>query len=148
MGVQYLHTKKIAHRDIKLDNIMVNENYDVKIIDFGFSLFTTKNKKLNLHCGTPSYMAPELVAKKDYLGSPVDVWALGVLLYKMLTGYYPFNGNIVFYLILIALGKTDKELFHAIRRGKFRMPDHITTSAQKLIKWMLDHEPDKRPTAT
>ena len=45
------------------------------------------------------------------------------------------------------LGKTDKELFHAIRRGKFRMPDHITTSAQKLIKWMLDHEPDKRPTA-
>ena len=59
--------KKIAHRDIKLDNIMVNENYDVKIIDFGFSLFTTKTKKLNLHCGTPSYMAPELVAKKDYL---------------------------------------------------------------------------------
>ena len=71
---------------------MVNENYEVKIIDFGFSLFTTKNKKLNLHCGTPSYMAPELVAKKDYLGSPVDIWALGVLLYKMLTGYYPFNG--------------------------------------------------------
>ena len=92
MGIQYLHSKKIAHRDIKLDNIMVNENYDVKIIDFGFSLFTTNNKKLNLHCGTPSYMAPELVAKKDYLGQPVDVWALGVLLYKMLTGYYPFNG--------------------------------------------------------
>jgi len=95
-GIQYLHQKKIAHRDIKLDNIMVNENYDVKIIDFGFSLFTTKNKKLNLHCGTPSYMAPELVAKKDYLGSPVDIWALGVLLYKMLTGYYPFNGKINF----------------------------------------------------
>ena len=67
-GIQYLHGKRIAHRDIKLDNIMVNESYDVKIIDFGFSLFTTKNKKLNLHCGTPSYMAPELVAKKDYLG--------------------------------------------------------------------------------
>ena len=93
MGVQYLHCKKIAHRDIKLDNIMVNENYDVKIIDFGFSLFTQPGKKLNLHCGTPSYMAPELVAKKDYLGQPVDVWALGVLLYKMLTGYYPFNGK-------------------------------------------------------
>ena len=102
MGIQYLHSKKIAHRDIKLDNIMVNENYDVKIIDFGFSLFTTNNKKLNLHCGTPSYMAPELVAKKDYLGQPVDVWALGVLLYKMLTGYYPFNGTtFTFYLILI-----------------------------------------------
>ena len=108
---------------------MVNENYDVKIIDFGFSLFTTNNKKLNLHCGTPSYMAPELVAKKDYLGQPVDVWALGVLLYKMLTGYYPFNGKLTFYLILILKGKTDKELFHAIRRGKFRMPEHITTSA-------------------
>jgi len=72
---------------------------------------------LNLHCGTPSYMAPELVAKKDYYGQPVDVWALGVLLYKMLTGYYPFNG------------KTDKELFHVIRKGKFRMPDYITNTA-------------------
>ena len=130
-GIQYLHGKKIAHRDIKLDNIMVNENYEVKIIDFGFSLFTTKNKKLNLHCGTPSYMAPELVAKKDYLGSPVDIWALGVLLYKMLTGYYPFNGKkiILNRYWFISLGKTDKELFHAIRRGKFRMPDHITSSA-------------------
>jgi serine/threonine protein kinase len=75
-------------------------------------------------------MAPELVAKKDYLGQPVDVWALGVLLYKMLTGYYPFNGKIILYLILIfKIGKTDKELFHAIRRGKFRMPEHITSSA-------------------
>ena len=91
-GVEYLHSKKIAHRDIKLDNIMVNKNYDVKIIDFGFSLFTSSSKKLSLHCGTPSYMAPELVAKKDYVGQPVDIWALGVLLYKLLTGYYPFNG--------------------------------------------------------
>ena len=56
--------------------------------------------------------------------------------------------NLPVYLILIASkGKTDKELFHAIRRGKFRMPEHITTSAQKVIKWMLDHEPEKRPTA-
>ena len=57
---------------------------------------------LNLHCGTPSYMAPELVAKKDYYGQPVDVWALGVLLYKMLTGYYPFNGEdcIIFNLLI------------------------------------------------
>ena len=108
---------------------MVNENYDVKIIDFGFSLFTTKTKMLNLHCGTPSYMAPEHVAKKDYLGQPVDIWAMGVLLYKMLTGYYPFNGKIIFNIKFIKIGKTDKELFHAIRRGKFRMPEHITNTA-------------------
>jgi len=149
MGIQYLHIKKIAHRDIKLDNIMVNENYDVKIIDFGFSLFTQPGKKLNLHCGTPSYMAPELVAKKDYLGQPVDIWALGVLLYKMLTGYYPFNGKKLAnnHMTNPVKGKTDKELFHAIRRGKFRMPEHITNSAQKIIKWMLEHEPEKRPNA-
>ena len=56
--------------------------------------------------------------------------------------WFIFNIN-----FFIRIGKTDKELFHAIRRGKFRMPDHITNIAQKLIKWMLEHEPDKRPTA-
>ena len=96
LGVQYLHSKKIVHRDLKLENIMINENLNVKIIDFGFSLFTLKNRKLSLHCGTPSYMAPELVAKEDYLGQPVDIWALGILLFKMLTGAYPFTGTKIF----------------------------------------------------
>ena len=72
-------------------------NHQVKIIDYGFACVS--KDKLKVFCGTPSYMAPELVAKKDYLGQPVDIWALGVLLYKMLTGYYPFNGKIPIYSI-------------------------------------------------
>lgn len=63
----------------------------IKIIDFGFSVICSP-QKLKVFCGTPSYMAPELVKKHDYEGKPVDMWALGVLLYVMLTGTFPFRG--------------------------------------------------------
>ena len=65
----------------------------VKLIDFGFSVLTnTANQRLKVFCGTPSYMAPEITRKTDYEGRPVDMWALGVLLYVMLTGTFPFRG--------------------------------------------------------
>jgi serine/threonine protein kinase len=65
----------------------------VKLIDFGFSVLTnTPNQRLKVFCGTPSYMAPEITRKTDYEGRPVDMWALGVLLYVMLTGTFPFRG--------------------------------------------------------
>jgi serine/threonine protein kinase len=66
----------------------------VKLIDFGFSvLVNAQNQRLKVFCGTPSYMAPEITKKADYEGMPVDIWALGVLLYVMLTGNFPFRGT-------------------------------------------------------
>ena len=92
-GIKYLHSKNIYHRDIKLENLIINENNTVKIIDFGFATITQKTKLLNFFCGTPSYMPPEIVQKKDYFGESADIWSSGILLYTILCGSFPFRGN-------------------------------------------------------
>lgn len=82
-GVQYMHDSDVAHRDIKLENILIeNVTNKVKIIDFGFCC--TSKEKLKIFCGTPSYMSPEIVSKREYYGAPADIWACGVLLYVLL----------------------------------------------------------------
>lgn len=92
-GVAYLHSNNIVHRDLKLDNILVEETSRmVKLIDFGFSVVVASGQKLKVFCGTPSYMAPEIVRKHEYDGKPVDIWALGVLFFVLLTGTFPFRG--------------------------------------------------------
>ena len=90
-AVAYMHLKGFCHRDIKLTNVMIGKNGKPKIIDFGFA--STISKKKTQYCGTPSYMAPEIVKRKGYYGDKVDVWALGVVYYKMLTGNYPFGSK-------------------------------------------------------
>jgi len=69
----YCHSKCIAHRDIKLENVIVDSQGNIKLIDFGFSTCIPNDKKVRLFCGTPSYMAPEIVLKKEYCGPPVDI---------------------------------------------------------------------------
>jgi serine/threonine protein kinase len=91
-GVYYCHSKNIVHRDIKLENILLDEKLNVKLIDFGFSIIKMPSKKLNIFCGTPSYMAPEIVSKSQYSGPEADIWALGIVLFLMLCGYFPFKG--------------------------------------------------------
>lgn len=103
--MDYLHTQNIAHRDIKLDNILIEENTNmIKVIDFGFSVICSA-QKLKIFCGTPSYMAPEIVQKREYEGKPVDMWALGVMLFAMLTGTFPFKGI------------SEQDLYYKIQRG-------------------------------
>lgn len=90
-SVQLLHSSGYAHRDLKLSNILIPDGNRVKLIDFGFS--TGTNSPSKLYCGTPSYMAPELVNRKVYMPKLIDVWALGVILYRLMTGNYPFGSK-------------------------------------------------------
>lgn len=92
-AVRYLHSKHISHRDLKLTNVLVDREQRVKLIDFGFA--DNSCRPLHAYCGTPSYMAPEIVLKKEYSGLSVDVWALGVVLYKLLTGEYAFGSKYI-----------------------------------------------------
>ena len=93
VAIEELHKNGIIHRDIKLENILLDETRTrVKLIDFGFSTCIPHEKKVKIFCGTPSYMAPEIVSKIEYAGPPADIWALGVLLYALLCGRFPFKG--------------------------------------------------------
>ncbi len=89
-ALAYCHSRSVTHRDIKLENIIVSKSGVVKIIDFGFSTCISNEKKVKMFCGTPSYMAPEIVQKQAYCGPPVDIWAVGVLLYVLLFRQIPF----------------------------------------------------------
>ena len=138
-AIEYIHSQDIAHRDIKLENILIDQRTGtVKLIDFGFSCFS--KERLKIFCGTPSYMSPEIVSKKEYFGGPADVWACGVLLFTLLCGTFPFKSV-----------TTEKELFRKINRGIFNIsvgPQHMSAEAKDLIKEMLTVDPTERPTAT
>lgn len=90
----------------------------IKLIDFGFCCSAPPEMRLKVFCGTPSYMAPEIVQKKEYMGSPTDIWASGILLYAMLCGRFPFKG------------KDTKELYKSIASGYFTFPDNVKVSQE------------------
>ena len=132
-GIEYCHSLGILHRDVKLDNILIDESHNVKVIDFGFATIEQPNTQLKSFCGTPSYMAPEIVLKKPYNGKPADVWALGILLYALVTGKFPFKGI------------SDKDLYRKIAKGVFTFPNGVSVQAKELIEKMLRVDPTKRP---
>ena len=132
-AVEYCHSKGISHRDIKMDNIIIDRSLHIKLIDFGFS--TVTKEKLKVFCGTPSYMCPEIVSKEPYYGEKADLWALGILLFTLHVGYYPFRAM------------NDRELFRKIRKGLYDAPDSIPKLARKLISKVLIVDANKRINA-
>lgn len=135
-GIEYCHNKNVTHRDLKLENILLDDANNVKIIDFGFGTCFPHEKKVKLFCGTPSYMAPEIVNRIEYSGPPADVWALGVLLFVLLCGCYPFKAQV------------DKELYKKIQHGQFSVPSSISQGSRSLITRILRINPDKRPSVS
>lgn len=111
-AVEYMHSNEMVHRDLKLDNILVFED-QVKLIDLGFATGCTKDEKLNIICGTPQYMDPDLAKKGWHHGQAADVWALGVILYILVTGKTPFSGGF------------EADLYRNIIKGKFSWPDDL-----------------------
>ena len=133
-AMNYLHKNHMAHRDIKLENILMTKDYEIKIIDFGFGMYNPENKLQNFFCGTPNYMPPEIAFKKPYIGQKADLWSLGVLVYKMFCADFPFKG------------KNEKELYKAIKKGKFVMASYTPDYIKKIIVSMIDLDPNKRLT--
>ena len=92
-GIAYMHQQGIVHRDIKLDNILLDGHGNIKIADFGVSRRVIEGELLFEQCGTPAYIAPEIVQEIGYKGFPVDIWSAGVCLYAIMYGSVPFKAN-------------------------------------------------------
>lgn len=134
-AVAYLHDENVAHRDLKMQNILVDEEFAIKLIDFGFASVTSPKKKFTVFCGTYSYMSPELVNRVPYDGKASDVWSLGVLLYMMLVGDFPFKGS------------DQSEMAENIRRVNYVIPSFLSRGASDLIQSIFIADPKLRPKA-
>ena len=134
-GIKYIHSRGIVHRDIKLENILLDLNNIIKICDFGVGKLIKPNTILKDQCGTPVYMAPEIIKGEGYHGFPVDIWSAGVALYIMLSGSLPFNKD------------KDHDLEFSILNNNIKEISDISEDANNLLKNILEKDPNKRFTA-
>jgi calcium-dependent protein kinase len=140
-AINYIHLNNIVHRDLKPENILLDtkKNNIIKIIDWGTARFfdKDKNKKMNKISGTPYYIAPEVLFEK--YDEKCDIWSCGVIMYILLCGYPPFNGE------------TDNEILAKIKSGKFSFPEEewkgLSNECKELIQCMLEFDPKKRYSA-
>ncbi|XP_013871392.1 MAP/microtubule affinity-regulating kinase 4 isoform X1 [Austrofundulus limnaeus] len=131
-AVHYCHQKNIVHRDLKAENLLLDADSNIKIADFGFSNEFTEGSKLDTFCGSPPYAAPELFQGKKYDGPEVDIWSLGVILYTLVSGSLPFDGQNL------------KELRERVLRGKYRVPFYMSTDCEGILRRFLVLNPTKR----
>ncbi|KAG8774805.1 hypothetical protein FRC12_001823 [Ceratobasidium sp. 428] len=134
LALAYVHREGAVHRDLKLENVLLDEKCSVKLGDFGFTREYDKGKLLDTFCGTTGYAAPEMLSGKKYLGAEVDVWSLGIILYCLLVGTLPFDDD-------------DENIMRdKIIAGQYEIPDWLNPDAGDLISNILQQDPNKRYT--
>ncbi|XP_075502036.1 CBL-interacting serine/threonine-protein kinase 6-like [Primulina tabacum] len=134
-AVDFCHSRGVYHRDLKLENLLLGEDGNLKVTDFGLSALSDHLRQdglLHTTCGTPAYVAPDVIGKKGYDGAKADIWSCGVILYVLLAGYLPFQeDNIV-------------AMYRKTYRGDFKCPPWFSPESRKLITKMLDPNPSTR----
>jgi len=144
-GICYCHSQGVCHRDLKPENLLLDAGKNLKISDFGLSNFidggdtaptdgTKRVKLLHTTCGTPNYVAPEVLADEGYDGKTADVWSCGVILYVLLAGFLPFDEKVM------------SELFRKIQRAEFAYPPWFSKETRFLLGKMLVTDPKVRIT--
>lgn len=133
-GIEYCHSKGIAHRDLKPENLLLDLNRYIKIADFGLATHMKDGNFLLTSCGTPQYAAPEVIMRKPYCGTEIDLWSSGVILFALLSAKLPFDED--------KLG----QLFQKIKSGDYVFPKYFSDSAKDLIRRILQIDPSKRIT--
>ncbi|KAL1213288.1 CBL-interacting serine/threonine-protein kinase 14 [Cardamine amara subsp. amara] len=136
-AVGYCHSRGIFHRDLKPENLLLDEKLDLKISDFGLSALEDQIRPdglLHTLCGTPAYVAPEVLAKKGYDGAKIDVWSCGVILFVLNAGYLPFNDHNLMVM------------YRKIYKGEFRIPKWTSPDLRRLLTRLLDTNPETRIT--
>ncbi|KAJ9690705.1 hypothetical protein PVL29_013060 [Vitis rotundifolia] len=136
-AVDFCHSRGVYHRDLKPENLLLDENGDLKVTDFGLSaLWDSRRHDGLLHttCGTPAYVAPEVINKKGYDGAKADMWSCGVILFVLMAGFLPFHDpNLM-------------EMYRKISRGEFKCPQWFPLEVRKLLSKILDPSPSTRIT--
>ncbi|EMD36545.1 hypothetical protein CERSUDRAFT_138235 [Gelatoporia subvermispora B] len=133
LAIAYVHEKGIVHRDLKLENVLLDERCRVKLGDFGFTREFDRGSLLETFCGTTGYASPEMLMAKKYLGPEVDIWSLGVILYTLLTGTLPFDDD------------DEAIMRQKVIRGVYEDPEWLSEDARDLIRQILQTDPTKRP---
>ena len=133
-GIEYLGKIGVVHRDLKPENLLLDEQKNIKIVDFGLSNIYKNNELLSTACGSPCYAAPEMINGDSYVGLRVDIWSSGIVLFAMLCGYLPFEDS-------------DNEiLYKKITKGKFKTPKYLSDCCKDFLHKILNVNPEKRYT--
>ena len=135
-GVEYIHKVKICHRDLKPENLLLDDQNNIKIVDFGLSNMYNEGETLKTACGSPCYAAPEMIAGKRYHGLNSDIWSCGIILYAMTCGYLPFEDP------------NTSKLYKKILNCDYLIPGFISKPSKDLIRKVLNTDPTKRFNVT